>query len=325
MRREITRRESFRRVGILVAAAAEGWLSLQVPCRGTDPSLEADKPGWIETSLQDRPDLISPTGGHKEYLRYAITNNELLRDGYITAVNDLFVDTKSDRPLLGDYIAKYMQYASDALKKHGKKATVDDVTHVALYLLAAVHSNFFSVGDLKRLGVTAPALCGMNDDETGWLLKAVKHVPRVFPEDVNCGVDKMMHFANHAFLVHQILYTRRHGLGDYKTIPNAMLWLNYLAGNSGDSLAFWVSTVGQYVWEAVETKDDVVDSVTQGTPIYPTNQGLFDDDVGGDYRANRYGLSFALRVTKDGLTEHDVVEAIRQLNSNRLIAYSINP
>lgn len=60
--------------------------------------------GWLETSLPDRPALLTPNQGHKDYLRYFCLNHPVLKETLRQAYQDIFSGKIASSPKLGDYL-----------------------------------------------------------------------------------------------------------------------------------------------------------------------------------------------------------------------------
>lgn len=257
-----------------------------------NPTISFDS-GWLETRNPDRPEFIKPElGGHKDYLHYMATHDPLLVKINTRAFSDLIL-ARGSRPTLSTSFWKHMQYAYNELKT--TTATLNDIVHVAFFTFATVHSNYFTYQDMRNtFGIT-----GLDDAKLDFevfdIENYVSGIPFVFRNDPSNAIDKIMHVANFAFLMHQYQYARQYRLQEFQRIPRlARVFAS--AGGSPVIEAEMLANLAQYVWEYFETGEWIKEMKKKKRYIVPT-KGFWDQDVSRDFYANQIGIALAVALT----------------------------
>lgn len=300
-------------------------LGLYVPGDKREQAVPAFEPGWLERRQPDRPQFISDGEdlspgkhkvdtisklGHKEYLRYMVTHDDLLIDILHDAYTDL-MKPHDHRPHVTEVFRQHVKYAADRLIPLG--GTVTDAAHAAFFTMAAVYSDLFNRKDiLEYFDVSIPLADGDQDD-TYWHLKFVDHMPVVFATDhgKESGVDKVMHFANFAFVLREYWYADYYGLAEAERVPvAATIVANAGLGDARKKADIFTLLAG-FVWEGYETTAWFND-VSKGKIVWPTSDGYLDPDVWGDLDADKLGRMFALRLAKINFSREYVNKTVRE-------------
>ena len=274
-------------------------LGLYVPGQTEEPLRSYPEGGWLETELPDRDELINPTSGHKEFLRYMCMNSPVLRNAVAKGFGYLVGQNEGERSLLGDVLERFIEDAGQAIEDiKGGVPTLADQIHVATYALAAVYSNFFAAGEARGI-FKAQIDERISDNDEFFLDQMPQHVPIIFEGDD--GVDKMMHVANHAFLAHMLLYAKRWRLQDWNRIPLAASALQAIQIGDAAQIAA-IRESGGIAWEIVEGFEWLFEGLGNGEDP----NGIVARDVTGDYRANRIGTGIALALPIESPIQEDV-------------------
>lgn len=288
------------------------------------------EPGWLETSLPDRPPFIDTDQGHKEYLRYLCLNHQVLREALRKAYGRIFSEGHPSYPTLGDCLFEHLEYAKGALTTviHDSDPSLPNIIHVASLTKAAVLSPYFTPKEVMGLGVSIPTT-DLVEDNVLFLLEKHKAIPHVFPADpetcqsnidiiARCdGGDRAVHAAQHEIVAHQASYALTHGLQEVERIPNGAKLLMGL-GITKDNKVIVLDWLAQLSWEIKET----VLYFQSGESEYGRDEhgnkipsGLVDRHIGRDFRANMLGLSVGLKLAENPITEDEVRWVIEYLNN----------
>lgn len=289
--------------------------------------------GWLETELKDRPAFFTEEG-HLGYLRYFATRHPVVRETVKQFFDLLFTRDLGKPMTLGEVFQVNLDFAKKSIKKYKNDdhPSWGNLVHVAAFSMAVALSSELTADDLNEIGVRKELY---NNPEAIWLEGNIsQNFPQVYPEkpemcdsprDVvaRCiGIDRSMHFANHFFIVHQFLYTRRHKLQDYERILNGIKY-GYLPADLlrlPTVSATIFDRIAQVGWELVETykyffrpgecaKDE------DGNII---KTGFNDPYVTNDVLANELGLYVALKLAKDNLSKDDIEAVVRELDNPEL-------
>ena len=293
-----------------VVDAVANW-GLGVPGALEEDPMALFGAGWLETRNPGRPEFIKPElGGHKDYLHYMVTHDPLLIKINARAFSDL-VNGKGSRPSLSESFMKHMEYAYHELKH--TTAPLSEVAHVAFFTFASIHSNYFTYGDVRRtFGVTGVDE-SIWDSETFTIKDYEQNIPPVHIKGSLSGIDKIMHFANFAFLTHQYQYACKHGLQEATRIPRFARAVAAM-GSTPTREAELLATLGQYVWEYFETAEWKKEMREKRQYIKPT-KGFKDPDLSGDYYANKLAIVFAVALSVEPLDNEYMETVIRMLDT----------
>ena len=331
-------------VGTGLGLAFGGNFALSTPDPEIPIPVQYPGPGWLE-ARNSRIPLVDIDQGHKEYLRNVCLNDPVFNDrtnntGILRhAFTDLFLSaTPLEPPRLGDVFRKHLRYAQERLEEvfpptqYGEP-TLENILHVAFFSFAAVHSPYFSRDEIQTEFGT-PLVVDGNDTSIWWFSYAYQNVPTVFPappslcngsiadQVYRCeGVDRTVHFAQHAVLAHIFSYALKHDLQEvYTSMPRGVWAYVSLGKDIGEKTRRLVSLAGT-MWEVKET----VDGVKGYTIIDEHGQlvvtGFFDPLVPYDFTANTLGLEIALALTDDTrtvITGELIENAIDYLNGDNI-------
>lgn len=294
--------------------------------------------GNMELRVTQRPAFVDGDEGHKEYLRYMCLNDSLLKELTHDAYTELF---RTDiRPTLGTLFWNHYVRARDALSAKNKwKNVTPDALKLAFTTFAATLSPYFSQQEISDVfGVSMPNIPNVTDD-LQWIRTYNQYVSGFLPvSDKKCdggadteyrcrGVDRVIHFAQHAFLTYMLIYAHRQGLREAEQIPRIAKFLSWLGGDVYDQTLI-VDIGAQASWEALETKDDIKDTVKRiweglwkGTIDLSwwgqkVKTGLFDPLLAEDYNANTLGAFFALALSDPYAGEEDIERAARIIDDS---------
>jgi len=210
---------------------------LGTPEAGEEKKIPYPNPGWLETRHPDRPAFIDTHDGHKELVRFFSLNDPLVKEVVRRGFESLHRDKYDDYPFLGDVFNEHIKHAREALadsyhKGKIKGPSLTNTLHIAFLSLSATFSPYFTRDEKDKIfGVQMP---GENDgDELKSFYHSATNIPTVFPiYEAECskgedklfrcvGIDKMVHFAQFAYLTHQFLYAYQHNLQDFQRMPRA--------------------------------------------------------------------------------------------------------
>lgn len=314
------------RAGVRVVGGGALFLALRslgmyVPGPEPEEAVRAFEPGWLEKRHPQRPPFIEATRvGHKRYLRYLCLNDKDLKTDLSSAFRDL-TRRKQRTPSLADMVARHIGYAADVLS--GRGARVQDAVHMSFFSLAAVLSNYFSNREVRDY-FGAPISVETGHEGRMFDIGDFKaNLPTIFAGDG--GMDVLYHFAQSAFLEHELWYANEYGLTEAYRIPNAARFLGSFGG-SAEGKADIVANLSQYVWKYYETKTWIGQMWDEGTWVPPTT-GYFGpaDDRKQDFRANQLGIQYAESMNREVLDVSQVRDSVRALNTPEAIIGPKNP
>lgn len=315
----------------ITAGLGASWSAEVGPVKMEAQPVDYPKPGWLETSLPDRPPFIVVDNGHKEYLRALCLGSPVLRDSLRRTYDRIFSGEYAVRPKVGDCLEDQMEDARLAITRvfGDSEPTTANIVHVAIATMAARFSPYITCQEAKDLGVAIPV--SKSGGKCSILLHPVYEsvLPYLFPVDpstchsavdkrARCdGGDRTVHLSQHLFLSHQALYALCHNLPDIWRVPNgARLMVGLIRRDERKVKA--LDVLAQYVWEAEETRL----FLTSGQSDYGRDEfgkkvpsGFADTNVDKDFRANNLGLSVGLALSNDKITNDDLGNAIVFLNN----------
>ncbi len=297
------------------AKALGSWIS-EIPPAKKEDVRPRPFPGWLETQKihQNRPAFLNTTTGHEEWLRHFFNTDPLIRAVTKKAFEELFSPKNNvQNEKMGDVLKRYIGYAQE-------QATGQDSVHLAIIALAIVHSPYFSIKDIRNLGIEVDH--GDIPDYTSifWVTKTQNKLPHMFPAPLSdcrsprdvlarcLGLDRAVHTAQHLFVTYEYLYALAHNLQEKDRIPRGIK-LVLRAGRTNEekaeALSFWA---GRF-WELKESRQEIFGNSPLPTDpkefasgvdeygIIPT--GFFDKMVVNDLRANELGSRAGILLAKN--------------------------
>ena len=347
--RIFSRRDFLKLMGLAGAGAVVAGLGISIPGPEIIPVIDYPNPGWLESRNQGNPPFIDTDQGHKEYIRHICFNDPLFNDpknnkGILrTAFTDFFLsEAPSKYPKLGDEFNKHIEYARNGLRdmfspRQYGEPTMENILHVAFISFAAVFSPYFEYGEIKeRFGI--PLEMNIDHASIWWLPQISRKVPTVYPADASkcngssgdilyrcLGVDRAVHFAQHAAISHLYAYGMKYNLPYVKRMPRGVSGLLVSQATIKDKTRLFSQTAGT-MWEVKETVDYLSGN---GVPDDNNKQivsGMIDLLVVKDFKANALGTETALLVTDTGqnpVTQDALDDLITMLNSDAVNTLSI--
>lgn len=303
-----------------LGSVALGLWGFTVPGREHETGASLFEPGWLERRNPNRPEFITGEGqdGDRNYLKFMATHDPFMTTVLMEAYAD-FVNPHPSRPSIADTFSQHVGYAEKLLRPLGGSTT--DSVHLAFFTMAAMYNDIFTPNEVEKyFYVHVPAEEG-REDYTYWLLDYYRNVPQVFREDhgIEFGVDKVFHFANFGFLVHEYWYAKANNLQEADRVPNAA---HVIADNAPTDKqeAIRLAGLGQYVLESYETLNWISNMFQDGRIIWPPSIGFFDPDYPGDVRANKLGIIFAALMARRNISKTYLSKAIDRLgNPEKLV------
>lgn len=313
----ISRREflnlSFASGGLVLADWFGQW-AFSVPGPIDEERRPFASPGWLETRNPDRPAFISAdSGGHREYVHYMTTHDPLLRKVCSRVFHDLEYETY--RPTLKESFTRHVLYAADEMKD--KDPSISDIVHVAFFTFAAVYSNFYTYGDVRHDFNVRDDHSDYDDRRDFSIYDYKNNVPLVFKNSQPIDIDKVMHFANFAFVAHQFEYATLYGLQESSRVPRLAHTLASV-GYSPEKQAEIMVFLGGLAWESYETGVWVNNMIKNNKFLVPVG-GYFDSGFWTDFQANIIGFRFAAELTGKRLTPQSLRGAIAKLEYPELL------
>src|SRR3990167_6466187 len=148
----MNRREFIKAAGYTAAGlAAGGGISLIIPSGEKISQIPYPNPGWLETSLPDRPPFLSVWNeGHRDYLVYMCQKNPALKEIMQDSYKDMLFDPITQKPLLGNYFASHVERAGKIIKKYFHDPNIDSDQPS---LANKIHCAFFTVAAALHAGI----------------------------------------------------------------------------------------------------------------------------------------------------------------------------
>lgn len=300
--------------------------------------------GWLESELPGRPEFVTVPQGHKAYLRHLCIGHPILSECMGKAYTDLFFHTPSS-PKIGDLFKKHTEYAQEALEKFGKVTDnpamlAKQKAHIAAITLAATLSPYFTWREIKKFGVDIKVpklwekqevkIIGLEtEEEKPPFMENIIHLPHLLPQDLaqcqskidavaRCiGGDGAVHIAQHLFLAHQYLYTKRVPLKDYLAVPAV---INFISNHMGDEqlrTSMFAEGAG-FTWELVETWEHFFGDGNSDVNIAGIPTGFMDKFWVKDIAINTYGMLAGQFLANKNTGESDIDTIVDFLNWDKL-------
>jgi len=309
---KISRRDALKIFGGIVSAAFIPQYMFDIPDVTDEvPYRHHGYPGWMEQEVSPGQFLKAEEGGHASFVRTMTMRHPMLNKICSRAYADLIQEKvkKKERPTLLETVNTYKQYAIDSSFALYGSAYVSDVVSGIMYGLSAIHSNFFTNGEVRG-AFGAPLDFTVKPNNLFDISPYEYNIARVF-ENGRSKFDKMMHFSNFGFLTYHYWMAKEYGLPEAKEIPNIAYTYATLSKSTEES-AEHLSSLGQFVWEGFETVSWIDNLIAKGRYI-PPKTGYLDPELQEDLEANRHGIQFALSIAKKNLTQYELDEAIKSL------------
>lgn len=308
-----SRRDLFKLGGVLTGLYLLKHWGISVPGKEPETGASLFEPGWLERRNPNRPEFISGErqDGHRDYLKFMATHDPFIITVLMEAYADL-IKPHSSRPSIADTFKQHVDYADKYLIPLG--GTKTDSVHLSFFTMAAMYNDLFSPAEIEKyFHVKVPVVEG-NEDNTFWIKDLYQHMPQVFKEDhgTEFGVDKVVHFTNFAFLVHEYWYAKQYGLMEADRIPNAAKLIADLVGDDRKN-ALRLSAEAQYVLEYYETIAWIDNMFHEGKVIWPPSVGFADPDVKEDFRANKLGRIVGALMARKNVSKSYLEKSINRL------------
>lgn len=309
----VSRRDFIKMGGIVAGLYLLRRWGISVPGKMPERGASLFEPGWLERRNPNRPEFISGEGqdGHREYLKFMATHDPFIITVLMEAYADL-IKPHAKRPSIAETFEKHVWYADKHLGPLGGSKT--DSVHLAFFTMASVYNDLFTPDEIAaHFYVNVPA-SEENRTNVFWIKDYYPHMPQVFPDDngTEFGVDKVVHFTNFAFLVHEYWYAKQHGLEEAKRIPNAA-GVVARTGKGDKKDALRLSWLAQNVLEYNETIAWLYNMWDKGVVIWPPSVGFLDPDIQGDFRANKLGRIFGALMARKNISKSYCEKTINRL------------
>lgn len=287
--------------------------------------------GWLEMSVASRPAFFTlENEAHRAFVFKVCQEHPLLRSLLHDELNDLlYADAPARRPRMGEYFENHVRRALHALKAWhpSVEPSLDNAVHVAMFTLAAtlhpyLQSKEFGIDTV--FGVSLPK--DTTQKEALFTNAYMRKLPVVFPVGFNAcdgfddvlnrclGWDRAIHLVQHMFVDYMYIYSRLHGLPDWKRMHLA---LRAIVTTPKDLMkeAALLSRIAGFVWEGKETGEGLADQLASlfGKPIVPG--GYWDEMVRLDLAANDLGAHVGQALGFGGLTWEYLEEVFEMLNA----------
>lgn len=301
--------------------------------------------GWWMRRDPLLPEEFNLQDGDQKQLRHLILNDPLYFDRNTKKgiAKEAFrarasIPAQTPHPLLGDTLKEMMHLAEKGLKKEFGNHTpsIENQLIVALTLMAAVHSPYFTVREIVDLfGVPQDRLRPQANDATPdfnrWTDEVLLNFPTVYPADsaqcinarndivAHClGVDRVAHFSHFARLAFLLERSLVHGSPNLFRMPNAMKLGILLRPSVHDSVYELVTFVGDR-WENKESFDFIMNNLFRlpeiiGNPDRYVLSGDFDRQVKNDKAANFLGAQFACLFPRHDISSDELEKGYALLN-----------
>lgn len=322
--RKISRRDLIK-YGILgLTLPVAGSQALSIPDRQLpEEKEEGIFPGWIESEIRTN-NFINYKNGHFDWLKDAVNSDPLLlhltRDYFTFLVEK---QKEGKRLELSEALMHPIRQANEIFTKAQGSVRIDPRTnttleaiHAGLFVFAAGFNNWWSENELKNFGVPIEKYKGVNDFFWGRDGIGTAVYPMLFTangrRDIDgnsaefgyryiSGQDRSVHFAQHALLAFEYLYSKNFDLNEHKSIPNFLrAYINLSSRDSEDQAKTFSDAVGK-LYEFSGLKD-LNSWPLPGKDPAEINEGIFDPEVGNDILANKLGAKTGVELFKMALT-----------------------
>lgn len=329
----------------MLAKGARGfksWIS-EIPPAEAETPRPRPIPGWLETQEihQNRPAFLNTTTGHQEWLRHFFNTDPLIRAVTKKAFEELFSpENKVRNEKMGDVLKRHIGYAQE-------QTTGQDAAHLAVITLAIVHSPYFSIKDIRNLGIEVDHGDIPENTSIFWVTKAQNKLPHMFPAPLSdcrsprdalarcLGLDRAVHTAQHLFLTYEYLYALNNNLSEKDRIPRGIK-LALEAGQTNEEKAKALSYWAGRFWEFKESGQEIswwLNKFLKGNPPLPTDPkefasgvdeygiiptGFFDKMVVNDLLANKFGSQVGVLLAKKNPTINDINQTVNVLNDSSI-------
>ncbi len=345
------------RVGRMLAAGVANYLiDPTTSSENSKRGIDFPSPGWLEyRNRQGLPPLVDgrDKDGHKNFLMHVALHDKLLNNpdwrnpGILqVALKGYFAATPvfGHPPLLGDEFNKHLGYARAALQKEfpGRNVSDENALHLALYSFAVVFSPYLIRDDItspQKLNVPISHAYWMeHDDQIPWWIKVYGKHPRVYPLDITqctdsavdvynrcLGADRVVHFAQFAWLAHMYFLALRDKIPEVEKVPRAAKIISDFLGRDIYDRVQWFMRLSGVALEISESAKWMRERAGIAGPgemdldeynrILAT--GFFDSTVAQDLWADELGTDFVLDYQK-GKKLQELAERLNSAGINSI-------
>ncbi len=340
---ELTRRKflQYARGAAVVAGGVILHEAMKIPELREEPYSSTDL-FFIEKELSGRPPFFTDHG-HFDYLGHVTTNHKVFNNEKYGVLPKVFGETlksKKKNPRVGDQFDRHMYYSKEALQAYGiKNPSPKQIFHTAATSFAAMYSPLFSLQDIHHGFKTFQPVSDA-PRENAWFDSMREKLPTVYPmkREPNMpmpiiihnilGTDRIVHFASHTYLSHQLKESLDQSFQDCGRMPQALTWYMNLFPTNEEKVRK-IDEFAGWVWEMKEgwnylsklrayTNQTYGNQAARSVSEPPFPEGVYSVDVNHDYRANKQGTDFALALSGDAFTKQQYEQWINRLNSNEV-------